>query len=132
MRSAVVHLVPESPGQREAAELLKRVGGGLTHDPALTEALQVFLETVAAGHTVRITEEHDFYTPAEAGRLLGVSRQYVDKLIARGDLAVTRKPGSTHRLIAAADIDAMRAEQDRRRLGVDSMIDTLLDGGAEY
>ncbi len=92
----------------------------------------MFLESVAGGHTVRITQEHDFYTPAEAGRLLGVSRQYVDKLIARGELPVTHKPESTHRLIAAADIDAMRAEHDRRRSGVDSMIDTLLDGGAEY
>ncbi|MEZ5143102.1 MAG: helix-turn-helix domain-containing protein [Acidimicrobiales bacterium] len=94
--------------------------------------MRQLLEPLAAGQTVRIIEESTFYTPTEAGRMLGVSRQYIDKLIARGELPVTHKPESSHRLIDAADIEAIRARRERRRQGVDAMVDTLIDGGAEY
>ena len=130
MRSTLLCLDPQSPGHAEAAELLGRVTGGLTNDSALTEALIVVLGTLAAGHTVRITEEHGFFTPAEAARLLAVSRHHVEMLIARGDLAVILEPVSANRLISAADVEAMRVEQHRRRKGVDAMIDALIDGGA--
>ena len=43
----------------------------------------------------------DVVTPREAGELLGVSRQFVDKLIASGRLAAECKPGSRHRVVDA-------------------------------
>jgi len=132
MRTQVLHLDPDSPARDEARSMLKRLRDEPGADPALIEALTLVLQSAAAGHTVRITEESTFYTPAEAGRMLGVSRQYIDKMIARGELPATHKPGSSHRLVNADDIDAARAKRDERRRGVDAMVDTLLDGGAEY
>lgn len=132
MRTRVVHFEHDSPAQIEAQELLNRLAGDVTREPSLTDALRQLLEPLAAGHTVRITEDNDYYTPSEAGRMLGVSRQYVDKLIARGELEATHKPQSSHRLINVSDIEALRAKRDMRRQGVDAMVDTLLDSGAEY
>ena len=71
-------------------------------------------------------------TPREAGELLGVSRQFVDKLIASGRLAAKCKPGSRHRVVRVADVLQLEAS---RRAGADrigSTIDTLVDAGAEY
>jgi excisionase family DNA binding protein len=70
--------------------------------------------------------------PAEAGELLGVSRQFVDKLIADGRLAAQFKPGSRHRVVRVVDVLELEAS---RRAGADRIgatIDTLVDAGAEY
>jgi excisionase family DNA binding protein len=74
----------------------------------------------------------DVVTPREAGELLGVSRQFVDKLIASGRLAAECKPGSRHRVVRVADVLQLKAS---RRAGADrigSTIDTLVNAGAEY
>ncbi len=70
--------------------------------------------------------------PREAGELLGVSRQFVDKLIADGRLAEELKPGSRHRVVRVADVLELEASRraDADRIG--STIDTLVDAGAEY
>ena len=68
----------------------------------------------------------------KAGELLGVSRQFVDKLIADGRLAAEFKPGSRHRVVRVADVLELEAS---RRAGADRIgatIDTLVDAGAEY
>lgn len=132
MRTKVIHFDPDSAGRRQALAMLERLRAEAGGDPKLIEALELLLEAAAAGRTVRVPEETTSYTPAQAGRLLGVSRQFVDKLIARGELPATRKPGSRHRVITSDDIEALRTERDRRRRGVDSMIDALLDGDAEH
>jgi len=120
------------PAQIEAHELLTRLAGDVTREPSLTDALRQLPEPLAAGHTVRITEDNDYSTPSEAGRMVGVPRQYVDKLIARGELVATHKPQGSHRLINVSDIEALRAKRDERCQGVDAMVDTLLDAGVEY
>jgi excisionase family DNA binding protein len=64
--------------------------------------------------------------------MLGVSRQYVDRLIADGRLPFGHKPGSTHRTILARDVERLAtARSDRRKHG-DAAIAALLDGGLEY
>ena len=74
----------------------------------------------------------DEVSPAEAARLLGVSRQYVDRLLADGRLPYTRKPESTHRTISVADVEALVTERSRRRTNTDKAITALLDGGLDY
>jgi excisionase family DNA binding protein len=96
---------------------------------ALAERL---VRDIAAGrHPVYTTAEAEV-TPAEAARLLGVSRQYVDRLLVSQRLAFTRKPGSTHRMIRMADVDRLIAERQRRRVNTDRAIAALIDGGLEY
>src|ERR1700738_3730522 len=57
------------------------------------------------------------FTPTQAGEILGVSRQFVDRLISRGELKFTRLPGSTHRRIPPEEVDRFARERNRRRRG---------------
>ena len=75
---------------------------------------------------------NDAVTPREAGELLGVSRQFVDKLIADGRPPAQLKPGSSHRVVRVVDVLEL---EESRRAGTDRIgatIDTLVDAGAEY
>jgi excisionase family DNA binding protein len=56
-------------------------------------------------------------TPAGAADLLGVSRQFVDRLLAEGVLPFRRLPDSSHRRIKVGDAVALAEERERRRRG---------------
>ncbi len=71
-------------------------------------------------------------SPQNAANLLGVSRQFVDRLIAGGRLACEHKPGSTHRLIALSEVARFLAERDQRAVGARRAVDALLAGGLDY
>ena len=108
----------------------------LATQPALSDLVAALaarlVRDIAAGrHPVYVTTE-DEISPAEAARLLGVSRQYVDRLLADGRLPYTRKPDSTHRTISVANIETLINERSRRRSNTDKAITALLEGGLEY
>ena len=108
----------------------------LATQPALSDlvaalTLRLVRDIAAGRHPVYVTTE-DEVTPSEAARLLGVSRQYVDRLVASGRLPYPRKPDSTHRTISVANIEALVNERSRRRSNTDKAITALLDGGLEY
>lgn len=97
----------------------------------LRSAVEELISGMLASGVV-LARVDDVVTPREAGELLGVSRQFVDKLIASGRLAAECKPGSRHRVVRVADVLQLEAS---RRAGADrigSTIDTLVDAGAEY
>lgn len=54
-------------------------------------------------------------TPTEAGKVLGVSRQFVDRLIADERLRCVRLPGSSHRRIQADELSRFEKDRERRR-----------------
>jgi excisionase family DNA binding protein len=100
-----------------------------------TELESVLLDAVrrvAEGHDVALLSSDDEVSPAKAGELLGLSRQYVDRLIAEGTLAARRLPGSTHRKIRVADVLAFDDRRAERRKAISDMVDTLTDAGATY
>ena len=121
-----------SPSPATRAQVLE----ALATQPALSDLVAALaarlVRDIAAGrHPVYVTTE-DEVSPAQAARLLGVSRQYVDRLIADGRLPHTRKPDSTHRTISVANIEAPVNERTRRRSNADEAITALLEGGLEY
>lgn len=79
-----------------------------------------------------VDQRDDEVSRAEPARLLGVSRQYVDRLHVDGRLPYTRKPDSTHRTISVASIEALINERTRCRSNTDKAITALLEGGLEY
>lgn len=83
------------------------------------------LEDVARGGQVVLLRLDQEVTPAGAAALLGVTRQFVDRLLADGTLAFRRLPDSTHRRIEVADVLALGAERDRRRRGAEAMRSAL-------
>ena len=88
---------------------------------------------LAAGRTIAYTSSPEAgVSPADAATLLGVSRQFVDRLIADGKLTFRYKPGSKHRIISITEINKVKAQREHGRNGVRRAIDALVDGGVEY
>jgi excisionase family DNA binding protein len=84
-------------------------------------AVREVFESVANGEQVVVLRPDREVTPAGAADLLGVTRQFVDRLIADGALEFRRLPGSKHRRIKVGDVLALAAERDRRRRGADAI-----------
>lgn len=106
------------------------------HEVEVPEPLAAMLRTAvreaASGHGLALVLSDEEVSPAKAGELLGLSRQYVDRLIAEGVLTARRLPGSTHRKLRVADVLAFAEQRDRRRKRIADMVDTLVEAGAEY
>lgn len=87
--------------------------------------MRAVLEDVANGQSVVILRPGQEVTPAEAARVLGVTRQFVDRLCADGVLAFRRLPGSRHRRILVSDVLAVAAEREKRRVGAGAIRSVL-------
>ena len=126
-RFLVVHPIEKSDHD---SALLNSVLAELDN-PATKVALQVLIAGMESGGAV-VSKLNALVTPQEAAEFLGVSRQYVDKLLADGRIKFEYKPASKHRVIRVADLVAL--EQSRRegisRIG--KAINDLIDSGAEY
>ena len=82
-------------------------------------------EDVAKGKQVVILRPDQEVTPAGAADLLGVTRQFVDRLLADDLLPFRRLPGSRHRRIKLGDVLTLAEERDRRRQGADAIRSAL-------
>lgn len=82
-------------------------------------------ERVAKGERVVVVRPEGEVTPAGAADLLGVTRQFVDRLLADGTLAFYRLPGSKHRRIRVEDVVALAEERHRPRQGADAIRSVL-------
>jgi excisionase family DNA binding protein len=82
--------------------------------------LRVLLHAVheqAAGHRIRVLspDSDDELTPNQAAAYLGISRPLLVKLLDDGTIPARTLPGSRHRRIAVADLEAYHAHKMRRR-----------------
>ena len=129
-RLAAADEVTASPDAREAARRVAALEGTLVAVDAagdrvdLPEGLSRLLrrasEEIAAGHNVTMLRSDEVLTPSEAAEVLGVSRQYLSRLLDDGVIASDTLPSSTHRRLLLADVLAFQAERDRRRAGVEA------------
>lgn len=78
-----------------------------------------------------VSEEAEV-SPADAAKLVGVSRQYVDRLIVSGVLPARRLPHSSYRKIPASAVLAHRATRERKRAGIQAVVDGAVSAGLEY
>lgn len=107
-------LDPVDPAVRaDAKNLAERLGG----DTPVEVAVRSMLDDVAHGARIVVLRAEDEVTPAEAAELLGVTRQFVDRLCEDGVLAFRRLPGSRHRRIRVQDVLEVAAEREQRRAG---------------
>lgn len=113
IESVSVLTAPDAESRAAAARLAAEA------DPSseFGAAVRSVLEEVARGEEVLILRPDREVTPAGAADLLGVTRQFVDRLVADGALSFRRLPGSSHRRIKVGDVVALSAERDRRRQG---------------
>ena len=107
-------LDPGNPAVRSAAKDLAAHLGG---DSPVEAAVRAMLDDIAHGTRVVIVRTDDEVTPAQAADILGVTRQFVDRLCDDGILTFRRLPGSRHRRIKVQDVIEVAADRDERRAG---------------
>ena len=115
-----------------AEVVIEQPGGERLISRDLSEFLTAAVSGVASGDEVVLLRKESEVSPAEAGELLGISRQFVDRLIDVGKLPARRLPGSRHRRLRVADVIALAARRDERQGLISDGINVLVDGGAEY
>lgn len=111
-------LDPVDPAVRsDAKSLAERLSG----DTPVEAAVRAMLDDVAHGARVVVLRSDDEVTPAQAAEILGVTRQFVDRLCEDGVLAFRRLPGSRHRRIRVQDVVDVAAEREQRGAGGDAI-----------
>lgn len=120
--------VLEAPDAASRA-VARRLAATVEPEDGLTVALRELLERVATGEAVVVVRPEQEVTPAGAAELLGVTRQFVDRLLGDGALGFRRLPGSSHRRIKLGDVVALAEERGRRRQGA-AAIRAQLEGPA--
>jgi len=88
-------------------------------------AVRELLVGVAGGEHLVVLRPDREVTPAGAADLLGVTRQFVDRLLTDGVLQFRRLPDSRHRRIRVGDVLALAEERERRRQGADAIRSVL-------
>lgn len=115
-----------------AEVVIEQPGGERLASRELSEFLAAAVSEVASGDEVVLLRGELEVSPAEAGELMGISRQFVDRLIDVGRLPARRLPGSRHRRLRVADVFAFTARRDERQALISDGVNTLVEGGAEY
>ncbi|MFT4258598.1 helix-turn-helix domain-containing protein [Microbacterium sp.] len=122
MRALVTTLDPVDPAVRsDAKSLAERLHG----DTPVESAVRSMLDDVAHGARIVVLRTDDELTPSQAAELMGVTRQFVDRLCADGVLAYRRLPGSRHRRIRVQDVINEIAERDQIRRGAAAIREAL-------
>lgn len=98
----------------------------------LVEALVAAADSLDAGDAVAVVSEEVEVSPAQAAKLLGVSRQYVDRLVASDVLPIRRLPNSAYRKIPVRSVLAYKGTRERKRTGIGEIIDEATAAGLPY
>lgn len=118
IRTLATTLDPVDPVVRSDA---KTLAGRLTGGTPVEAAVRAMLDDVAHGARVVVLRADDEVTPAQAADIIGVTRQFVDRLCADGVLAFRRLPGSRHRRIRVQDAIDVATEREQRRAGAEAI-----------
>lgn len=125
-RSLATTLDPVDPAVRSAA---RRLAAGFDDDSEVGRVVRSMLTDVAEGERVVVLRSEEEVTPAQAAGMLGVTRQYVDRLCDDGILAFRRLPGSRHRRLRVQDVIEIATEREQRRAGREALRAALDDAG---
>ncbi len=89
-------------------------------------------DSLDGGDTVAVINEEAEVSPAQAAKLLGVSRQFVDRLVTAQVLPSRRLPNSAYRKIPVRAVIAYMAASQRKRTGIRTIIDEATAAGLTY
>ena len=115
-----------------AEVVVEEPGGERLSSADLSRFLAAAVSEIAAGGEVVLLRGESELSPAEAGELLGISRQFVDRLIDVGEIPARRLPGSRHRRLRVADVLAFGKRRNDRQALISDAVNTLVEAGAEY
>lgn len=100
--------------------------------PSLAQLLVVGAGALARSDSLALVIKEAEVSPAEAAGLLGVSRQYVDRLLANGVLPARQLPNSRYRKIPARAVLAHCASKGAKRAGIASILETADQASISY
>lgn len=126
VRAFATTLDPGDPKVRTAA---KRLAAHLDDDSEVGRVIHSMLTDVAEGERVVVLRAEDEVTPAQAAEMLGVTRQFVDRLCEDEVLPFRRLPGSRHRRIRVQDVVELANEREQRRAGHEALRAAVEDAG---
>lgn len=137
--------VEADPTQRDALETVARAprrdddvvmrygdGTEVQMPPPLLEVLRAAAGELSAGHAVTILASETLLTPAEAARLLGLSRPFVVRLLDDGTIPGMHLPDSRHRVIRLDDVLAFAERRRRRQEGRQRIAEAIDDADLPY
>jgi excisionase family DNA binding protein len=116
----------QPPGETRP-QLVDPDGAPIPLPESLFSALRDAVGILRTGAAVSISPLHRRLTTTEAGELLGVSRQFLTRLIDRGELSCERT--GKHRRIILRDLLEYRDRRDRNR--IDALDAMTAQAGAE-
>jgi excisionase family DNA binding protein len=102
--------------------------------PELGAVVESISERLAQGKTVSVwvADDEAEVTPREAAQMLGVSRQFVMRLIADGDLPSRRLPGSSHHRVPVDGVVALMDRREATHGRLDQATRALDAAGVDY
>ena len=103
-------------------------GEAIDLSPSLVGVLEMAASLVATGADVTVLARNEELTSQQAADFLNVSRQYMVRLLERGDIASTRV--GTHRRVRAEDVANYRRHRDKgRAAALAAMVDQAQAAG---
>lgn len=137
--------VEPDPALREALETVARAprrgddvvmryadGTEVQVPPPLLEVLRAAAGELSVGHAVTILASETVLTPAEAARLLGLSRPFVARLLDDGTIPSMHLPDSSHRVIRLDDVLAFAERRRLRQEGRRHIAEAIDDADLPY
>jgi excisionase family DNA binding protein len=113
---------------RDRFELRGNDGRATTLSAPMLSLIERAARIVADGTAVEVLARDKELTSQEAAALLGVSRQYLVRVLERGDIPFTRT--GNHRRIRSSDLLAFRERRDAsRQEGLAKLAETAQEAG---
>jgi excisionase family DNA binding protein len=113
LNEVIQHIAEEVVDDRQVTRIVAADGTSVELPGSAFEALRAIVEDLANGRTVVILPHDRLLTTNEAAGVLDVSRQFLVRLLDRGEIPFDRV--GTHRRLAVVDVLAYREERDARR-----------------
>lgn len=130
MSSPRLAKVPRDTASSNDAAILREAAERLTN-PQLKAATVALVDGISDGGVV-VAKLTAMLSPQGAAEMIGVSRQYIDKMIYEGRLPCTYKPGSSHKLLATSDVVEFEKERANAGRRVGAAINDVITAGADY
>ncbi|SEI15003.1 DNA binding domain-containing protein, excisionase family [Rhizobium tibeticum] len=107
-------LVSRSTKQAESVQVVLVNGESVELPSVLADVMFRAAELVAQGRQVTVLADEELLSTQDAAEILGVSRQYLVRLIDRGEISAGKV--GTHRRLRAYDVEAFKDARDAKRM----------------